>query len=101
MFSVSLGWCRTSLGRTARVRWYQWPGLALLMLVFGNSVQQGADSIVFCAAAPPHQLHNYRGKFIKNRQVEENIEHILDQNISQRQTLWTRTEELFETLQLN
>ena len=40
-----------NLGRSASIAWYQYPAILILMTLFGNSIKQGADSIVFCAAS--------------------------------------------------
>lgn len=77
-FSVSPGWCKTNLGRSAVIPWYKYPLLLALMFLFGKSVKEGADSIVFCSAAASSQLQQFRGKFIRGRQIERKIEQFLE-----------------------
>ena len=47
------------------IPWYKYPLLLVLMFLFGKTVKEGADSIVFCAAAAKSQLEHCRGKFIR------------------------------------
>ena len=97
MISVSPGWCRTGLGRTARVSWYQYPAVILLMLMFGTSVKDGADNIVFCAAA--RNIQHLRGKFVKKRKVENRIEKVLETHQGTKEQLWCQTEDIIKSLQ--
>ena len=89
VFCVSPGWCRTGLGRSANIPCYSYPALAILLLIFGKSVKQGADSIVFCAAKPG--LGHLRGKFVRERKVETSVENILDQMTLKTVALWQET----------
>ena len=59
------------------------------MLMFGKSVKQGADSIVFCAAG--RDLDHLRGKFVRNRKIETKIERILSSNSICSSELWNKT----------
>ena len=47
------------------IPWYKYPVLLVLMFLFGKTVMEGADSIVFCAAAAKSQLEHCRGRFIR------------------------------------
>ena len=96
VLTVSPGWCRTSLGRSAQISCLAWPALALLLLLVGKSVRQGADTIVFCAAQPG--LQRLRGKFIRDREVEISIETFLDQLVLKTITLWQETVNIMQTL---
>lgn len=89
-FNVSPGWCRTNLGRSAKIPWYSYPLLVTLMLLFGNSVKSGADSIVFCASGK--NLHYLRGKFVRKRKVYNKIEVILESRGSCVLELWNKSE---------
>ena len=86
VFCVSPGWCRTSLGRSANIPCYSYPALAILMLIFGKTVKEGADSIVFCAAKPG--LTHLRGKFVRDRKIESSVENFLDHLILKTVILW-------------
>ena len=90
VFSVSPGWCRTSLGRSATIPWYSYPLLVTLMLMFGNSVKSGADSIVFCASGK--NLQHLRGKFVRKRNVYNKIEVCLESQGSCVLELWDKSE---------
>ena len=90
VFSVSPGWCRTNLGRSAQIPWYSYPLLVTLMLIFGNSVKSGADSIVFCASEK--NLHHLRGKFVRKRKVYKKIERCLESQGSYVSELWNKSE---------
>ena len=92
VFSVSPGWCRTSLGRSAKIPWYSYPLLVTLMLIFGNSVKSGADSVVFCASEKKLHLHHLRGKFVRKRKVYKKIESCLESQGSCVSELWKRSE---------
>ena len=97
VFTVSPGWVRqTSLGRSAQVSWLSYPGLALLLLLLGRTVRQGADTIVFCAAG--RGLHQLRGRFVRDRKVEMAVENILDQFLLETTTLWQETCRIIQNL---
>jgi len=96
VFCVSPGWCRTDLGRSAKISCYSYPALVLLMILFGKTVKEGADSIVFCAAKPG--LNHFRGKFVRERKIEMSIENILDHLILKTVTLWQETFNILQTL---
>lgn len=90
VFSVSPGWCKTNLGRTAKIPWYSYPLLVTLMLMFGNSVKSGADSIVFCASGK--NLQHLRGKFVRKRKVYNKIELCLESQGWCILELWDKSE---------
>jgi hypothetical protein len=48
------------------------------LLFCSKSAGEGCDSIVYCAASPSRSLLQDRGKFIRNRRVENTIEQLLD-----------------------
>ena len=97
VFTVSPGWVRqTSLGRSAQVSWLSYPGLALLLLLLGRTVRQGADTIVFCAAG--RGLDQLRGRFVRDRKVEMAVENILDQFLLETTTLWQETCRIIQNL---
>ena len=96
VFTVSPGWCRTSLGRSAQISCLTYPALALLLLLVGKTVQQAADSILFCAAKSG--IDQFRGKFIRGRQIEMSIENFLDHLGLKTVTLWQDTFKIIETL---
>ena len=96
VFTVSPGWCKTSLGRSAKISCLAYPALALLLLLVGKTVQQGADTIVFCAAKSG--IGQLRGKFIRDREVEMSIENILDHLVLKTNTLWLESFKILQTL---
>ena len=98
MFCVSPGWCRTNLGRSSNIPWYVYPALAVVMAVFSRSARQGADSIVFCAAGSSKVMDTMRGRFIRDRVVEESIEQLLERIDGVRRTLWEMSEQLIENI---
>ena len=57
-------------GRSAVIPWYKYPLLLALMFLFGKTVKEGADSIVFCAAAASSQLEQFKGKFIRKVSIQ-------------------------------
>ena len=95
IFTVSPGWCRTSLGRSAHISCISFPLLALLMLMVGKTVEQGADTIVFCAAKPG--IDHLRGKFIRERKIEMSIENILDNSTLKNRKLWQESFKILQT----
>ena len=96
VFTVSPGWCKTSLGRSAKISCLAYPALALLLLLVGRTVQQGADTIVFCAAKSG--IGQLRGKFIRDREVEMSIENILDHLVLKTNSLWLESFKILQTL---
>ena len=98
VFCVSPGWCRTQLGRSARIPCYVYPALLLVLAVFSHSAEEGADSILFCAAERREVMDTMRGKFIRGRKVEETIEQILDRYDTSRGTLWEVSEQLINNV---
>merc|ERR1712215_601575 len=74
VFCVSPGWCRTGLGGSSSPSWYPYPALLVALAMFSRSAQQGADSIVFCAAESSRVVENMKGKFIRDRRVESSVE---------------------------
>jgi len=97
VFSVSPGWCKTGLGRSACIAWYQYPAILILMTLFGNSIKQGADSIVFCAAS--NRVQHLRGKFVRNRKIFEKIEVVLELHSEVSNLLWQKTKQILSELQ--
>jgi hypothetical protein len=98
IFCVSPGWCRTSLGRSSIIPWYVYPALLLVLAVFSRSANQGADSIVFCAAGNSKVMDTMRGRFIRDRKVEESIEQILEMSGGEGTKLWEVSEQLIEII---
>ena len=96
VFSVSPGWCRTNLGRSAKIPWYSYPLLVTLMLIFGNSIKSGADSIVFCASGK--NLQHLRGKFVRKRKVYNKIEACLESRGACVTDLWNKSETMIQEL---
>ena len=94
VYCVSPGWCRTNLGRSSKIPWYVYPVLLVVMGAFSRSAEEGADSIVFCAAENSKVMDTMKGKFIRDRRVEENIEKILDGYNASRVKLWEISEQL-------
>ena len=98
MFCVSPGWCRTNLGRSSNLPCYVYPALLILLAAFSRSAEEGADSIVFCAAESRRVVDTMRGKFIRDRRVEESIEEILTGYDAGRDKLWEISEQLIENV---
>ena len=96
VLTVSPGWCRTSLGRSAQISCLAYPALVLLLLLVGKTVMQAADGIVFCAAKSG--IDQLRGKFIRDRKIEMSIENFLDHLVLKSITLWQETLKIIETL---
>ena len=71
------------------------------MGVFSRSAEEGADSIVFCAAENSEVMNTMKRKFIRDRRVEENIEKILDGYNASRVKLWEISEQLIGNLLMN
>ena len=84
------------MGRSAHISCITFPLLALLMLMVGKTVEQGADTIVFCAAKSG--IGQLRGKFIRDREVEMSIENILDHLVLKTNTLWLESLKILQTL---
>eukprot|EP00092_Neocalanus_flemingeri_P003586 GFUD01003846.1.p1 GENE.GFUD01003846.1~~GFUD01003846.1.p1 ORF type:complete len:311 (-),score=97.07 GFUD01003846.1:39-971(-) len=96
VFCVSPGWCRTSLGRSSIIPWYVYPALLLVLAMFSRSAKQGADTIVFCAAGSSRVMDTMKGRFIRDRKVEESVEQLLHGSGRDGANLWEASEQLIE-----
>merc|ERR1712098_251968 len=87
------------MGRSANIAWHQYPAILILMSIFGNSIKQGADSIVFCAAS--NRVQHLRGKFVRRGEIFEKIDNALELQGGNCNLLWQKTIQILSELNSN
>ena len=70
----------------------------VVLALFSRSAEEGADTIVFCAAGSGQVMDTIRGKFIRDRRVEESVEQILNAKDGEGVKLWEMSEQLVKNI---
>ena len=75
--------------------------MMIVMGLFSRSASQGVDTILYCAVGGSSELESKRGKFVRDRRIEQNVEKLLDDLKNQSDELWSVSEQTIETIMRN